>query len=170
MNKCAKFLNPVQAVKKLNSISRERLNFLRRPFLCTTLYRNLKQASNFGGIFDQLFLWIFLWNFHRRCLSASSIPWCKKVKKLPETQIKGGVLPYNQELLEIEKRLCVRLRSAIKTTRENLQIAKHKSVWWAKRTPSRFVLCDLQIFSGGIYSPSAASRTISLSISKCFCY
>ena len=22
----------------------------------------------------------FLWNFHRRCLSMSSIPWCKKVK------------------------------------------------------------------------------------------
>ena len=49
----------VQAVKKLNSISRERLNFRRRPILCTTLYRNLMQASNFGGTFDQLFLRIF---------------------------------------------------------------------------------------------------------------
>ena len=49
----------VQAVKKLNSISREQLNFRRRPILCTTLYRNLIQASNFGGTFDQLFLWIF---------------------------------------------------------------------------------------------------------------
>ena len=28
----------VQAVKKLNSISREQLNFRRRPILCTTLY------------------------------------------------------------------------------------------------------------------------------------
>ena len=60
----------VQAVKKLNSISRERLNFRRRPILCTTLYRNLMQASNFGGTFDQLFLWICSWNFHRRCLST----------------------------------------------------------------------------------------------------
>ena len=38
------------------------------------------QASNFGGTFDQLFLWIFLWKFYRRCPSAFSIPWCKKVK------------------------------------------------------------------------------------------
>ena len=50
----------VQAVKKLNSISQERLNFQRRPILCTTLYRNPMQASNFGGTFDQLFLRIFL--------------------------------------------------------------------------------------------------------------
>ena len=39
------------------------LNFRRRPIVCTTLYRNLMQASNFGGTFDQLFLWNFyaLW-------------------------------------------------------------------------------------------------------------
>ena len=52
----------VQAViyiKKLNSISRERLNFWRRPILCTTLHRNPMQASNFGGTFDQLFLRFF---------------------------------------------------------------------------------------------------------------
>ena len=49
----------VQAVKKLNSISRERLDFRRRPSLCTTLYSNLMQVSNFGGTFDQLFLRIF---------------------------------------------------------------------------------------------------------------
>ena len=58
MNKCASFIEIVQAIK-LNSISRARLNFRRRPILCTTLYRNLMQASNFGGTFDQLFLWIF---------------------------------------------------------------------------------------------------------------
>ena len=46
----------VQAVKKLNSISRERLNFRRRPFLCTTLYRNPTQANKF----DQFFFWIFM--------------------------------------------------------------------------------------------------------------
>ena len=82
----------VQAVKKLNSISRERLNFRRRPFLCTTLYRNPMQASNFGGTFDQLFLWIFLWNFHRRCLSTSSIPWCKKVKMTKNSNQGGPAL------------------------------------------------------------------------------
>ena len=49
----------------------------------------------------------------------------------------------------------------INTTWENLQIEKHKSVRWAEITPSWFVLFDLQIFSGGVYPPSATSRTIS---------
>ena len=49
----------------------------------------------------------------------------------------------------------------INTTSENLQIEKHKSVWWAERTPSWFVFFDLQIFWGGVYPPSATSRTIS---------
>ena len=58
----------------------------------------------------------------------------------------------------------------INTTWENLQIEKHKSVRWAERTPSWFVLFDLQIFSGGVYSPSATSRKISFSISNSFWY
>ena len=92
------FRKIVQAVKKLNSISRERLNFRRRPILCTTLYRNLMQAPNFGGTFDQLFLWIFSWNFHRRCLSTFSIPWCKKVKN--DQKLKSrGVPPVSESFL-----------------------------------------------------------------------
>ena len=47
-------------------------------------------VSNFGGTFNQLFLWIFLWNFHRRCLSTSSIPWCKKVKNDQKLKSRGG--------------------------------------------------------------------------------
>ena len=58
----------------------------------------------------------------------------------------------------------------INTTWENLQIEKHKSVRWAERTPTWFVLFDLQIFSGGVYPPSATSRTISFSISNSFWY
>ena len=42
----------------------------------------------------------------------------------------------------------------INTTCENLQIEKHKSVRWAERTPSWFVLFDLKIFSGGVYPRS----------------
>ena len=91
MNKCAKI---VQAVKKLNSILRERLNFRRRPLLCTTLYRNLMQASNFGGTFDQLFLWILLWNCQRRCLSTSSIPRCKNVKNDQKPKSGGSRLKF----------------------------------------------------------------------------
>ena len=86
----AVFAHDVMITKCERPISRERLNFRRRPILCTTLYRNLMRASNFGGTFDQLFLWICSWNFHRRCLSTFSIPRCKKSQKWPKTQIKGG--------------------------------------------------------------------------------
>ena len=92
-NKCAKFHKDSPSGKKLNSISRERLNFRRRPVLCTTLYRNLMQASNFGGSFDQLFLWIVSWNFHRRCLSTFSIPWCKKVISPSTSSVTKRPLP-----------------------------------------------------------------------------
>ena len=49
----------------------------------------------------------------------------------------------------------------INTTWENLQIEKHKSVRWPQRTPSWFVLFDLQIFSGGVY-PRAQPHAQSL--------
>ena len=58
----------------------------------------------------------------------------------------------------------------INTTWENLQIEKHKSGRRSFRSPDWFVLFDLQIFSGGVYSPSATSRTISFSISNSFGY
>ena len=58
----------------------------------------------------------------------------------------------------------------INSTSEILQIEKHKSFRWVERTPSWFVLFDLQIFWGGVYSPSATSRTVSFSISNSFWY
>ena len=58
----------------------------------------------------------------------------------------------------------------INTTWENLQIEKHKSGRRSFRSPNWFVLFDLQIFSGGVYSRSATSRTISFSISNSFWY
>ena len=58
----------------------------------------------------------------------------------------------------------------INATWENLQIEKHKSGRRSFRLPNWFVLFDLQIFSGGVYSPSATSRTISFSISNSFWY
>ena len=77
----------VQAVKKLNSISRERLDFRRRPILCTTLYRNvnLMQASNFGGTFDQLFLRIIF-------TEDASLPLLYHGAKKPKLKSRG-VLP-----------------------------------------------------------------------------
>ena len=50
----------VQGIKRLKSISQAQLNFRRRPILCTFLYRNLMQASNVGGTFDQLFFEFFM--------------------------------------------------------------------------------------------------------------
>ena len=85
LNKCAKFHGD-----KLISILRERLNFWRRPILCTTLYRNPIQASNFGDTFDQLFLWICLCNFHTRCPSPFSIPSWKRVKN--DQKLKSSAL------------------------------------------------------------------------------
>ena len=58
----------------------------------------------------------------------------------------------------------------INTTSENLQIEKHKSGRRSFRSPDWFVLFDLQIFSGGVYPPSATSRTITFSISNSFWY
>ena len=58
----------------------------------------------------------------------------------------------------------------INTTWENLQIEKHKSGRRPFRSSNWFVLFDLQIFSGGVYPPSAISRTISFSISNSFWY
>ena len=87
------FMEIVQAVKKLNSISRERLNFRRRPILCTTLYRNPMQASNFGGTFDHsTFPLSFLWNFHRRCVYTLPLPWCKNVKNDQKLKSRGSCL------------------------------------------------------------------------------
>ena len=69
------------------------------------------------------------------------------------------------------KRDCAwRCAWGINTTWGNLQIEKHKSGRRSFRSPNWFVLFDLQIFSGGVYSPSATSRTISFSISNSFWY
>ena len=96
LNRCAKFHADSPSGKMLNSVSRARSNICirRQPFLCTTLYRNPMQRSNFGDLSDQVFLWIFLWAklIHARRLSSSSIPLCKRVNKWPKTQI-NGVLP-----------------------------------------------------------------------------
>ena len=89
MNKNAKFHGDTPSGKKLNSISRARLNFRRRPIMFVyNFVQKPTQASNFGGTFDQPFLWICLCGFHRRCQSNFSLPWCKKVKNDQKTQTK----------------------------------------------------------------------------------
>ena len=60
----------------------------------------------------------------------------------------------------------MRLRSGDKHHLRKSADEKHKSGRRSFRSPDWFVLFDLQIFSGGVYPPSATSRTISLSISN----
>ena len=80
----------VQAVKKLNSISRKRLNFRRRPILCTTLYRTESYAS------EQL--WWHIWptfpsnffiKFSQKMPLYLFYTIVQKSQKWPKTQIKG---------------------------------------------------------------------------------
>ena len=54
MNKCAKFHKDSPSDKKVKFNLPSTVELSEHPFLCTTLYRNLMQASNFGGTFDQL--------------------------------------------------------------------------------------------------------------------
>ena len=79
----------VQRVKKVKFNLASAIE-LSETVLCTTLYKNPMQVSNFDGAFDQLFLWIYLRNFHGRCLSTLSIPWCKKVKNDQNLNQGGG--------------------------------------------------------------------------------
>ena len=102
-----------------------------QPILCTTLYRNLMQASNFGSAFDQLFLRIFLWNFHRKCLSTSSIPWRKKGKNDQNSNqgrscLKGQVHPK----MRISPSTCLCPRWSLqKTRRRSFFPARRGSAW-----------------------------------------
>ena len=119
-----------------------RLNSRRRPILCTTLYRNLMQVSNFGGTFDQLFLWIFLWNFHRRCLSTLSIPWCKS-QKWPKNQIKGGGGPALISLFSVSGKV-QKLRVRAEKTNKGHSKKKKKTcgarhIYRYTRTPAKHV-------------------------------
>ena len=81
----------VEAVKKLNSISRERLNYRRRPILCATLYRNPTQASNFSGTFDQLSFEYFMPFSHKMPFKFISTM-VQKSQRWPKTQVNGSCL------------------------------------------------------------------------------
>ena len=57
-----------------------------------------------------------------------------------------------EHCLEIGKEIVGEVaRGEICRVTETLQISIHKSVWWVEQTPYWFVLCDLQIFSGGVF-------------------
>ena len=53
--------------------------------------RNLMQASNFGGTFDQLFLWFFFMKFSQK-MALNFYTTVQKSQEWPKTQIKGSCL------------------------------------------------------------------------------
>ena len=98
-----------------------------------------------------------------RPLCSDSLKWrdCSSHRKNESNQY--------QKLLNRERDCAWGCARGINTTRENLQIAKHKSGRRSFRLPDWFVLCDLQIFSGGVYPPSATSPIISFLLPIVFC-
>ena len=68
------------------------MNFQRRPILCTTLYRNPMQATNFGGTFDQLFLRIFYKIFTEDASQPLLYHGAKKLK-MTKNSNQGGPAP-----------------------------------------------------------------------------
>ena len=114
--------------------------------------------------------WSSLWCWNSQWVHTSR---CQKISPSPKQTIEFPSAPsffsWKKKWIKLipktignRKRDCVRgCARRINTTWENLQIEKHNSVRWAERAPSWFVLFDLQIFSGGVYPPSATSRTIS---------
>ena len=56
MNKCAKFHKDSPNEKKVKFNLPSAIELPETAVLCTTLYGNLTQVSNFGDTFDQLFL------------------------------------------------------------------------------------------------------------------
>ena len=93
MNKCAKFHKDCPSDKKLSLISRARLNFRRRPFLSTTLFRNLglicKQATSVAH-FDQLFLCIFFMKCSQKMPSLLLLQSGEKNSKMTKNWNQGG--------------------------------------------------------------------------------
>ena len=95
------------------------------------------------------------------------------IEKMNEKKSKKNESNEYQKLLEIEKEIVREVAlGGYKHHPRKSEIANHKSGRRSFRSPDWFELCDLQIFSGGVYPPSATSRTISFSfsnISNSFC-
>ena len=111
MKKCAKFHKDSPSGKKLNSITQPLLNFRRRPILCTTLNRNLMQASNFGDTFDQLSPSSFFMHFSQN----SKMP---LYFSIPDTAISALIFEGKFPILEA-RFISEQSRPSVRPGREN---------------------------------------------------
>ena len=82
----------VQRLEKLNSISRARLNFRRRPFCVQLCIETFCQRATSVAHLTNFSFDFFLWYSHRRCLFTSAIQWCKKVKNDQKLKSRGPAL------------------------------------------------------------------------------
>ena len=89
MNQCAKFHKDSPSGKKVKFNLARAIELSETAVLCTTLYRNLMQASNFSGTFDQLFF-EFYYEIFTEDASQLLLYHSAKSQKWPKTQIKGG--------------------------------------------------------------------------------
>ena len=90
MNKCVKFHKDSPSDKKVKLNLPSVIELSETAVLCTTLYRNPMQVSNFGGTFDQLFLRIFFMKISQKMPLYVFYTMVQKSQKWPTTQIKGG--------------------------------------------------------------------------------
>ena len=90
MNKCAKFHKDSPRDKKVKFNLPNAIELSETADFCTTLYRNLIQASNFGCAFDQLFLWIFYEIFTEDASPLLLYHGAKKVKNDQNLKSRGG--------------------------------------------------------------------------------
>ena len=92
MNKCAKFHKDSPSDKKVKFNLPSAIELRRQPILCTTLFRNFMQASNFGGTFDQL-SFEFVNEIFTEDASLLLLYHGAKKSKMTKNSNQGGVLP-----------------------------------------------------------------------------
>ena len=90
MNKCAKFHKDSPSGKKVKFNLARAIELSDGRFCVQLCIETLcKRATSVAHLTNFSFEF-FLWNFHRRCLSTCSIPWCKKVKNDQKLKSRGG--------------------------------------------------------------------------------
>ena len=93
MNKCAKFHKDSPSDKKVKFNLPSAIELSETAVLCTTLYRNLTQARNFGGTFDQLFLWSFFYEIFTEDASLLLLYHGAKKSKMTKNSNQGVLGP-----------------------------------------------------------------------------
>ena len=90
MKKCAKFHKDSPSGKKVKFNLARAIELSETAVLRTTLYRNLIQASNFGGTFDKLFFWSFFYKIFTEDAFLPLLYHGAKKSKMTKSRNQGG--------------------------------------------------------------------------------